>query len=1621
MRFKNYALTLVMALGLGTAGYAQSDWGVPGGHIHASEARYVTSATTSGAVEDLSYTNSSKPSTVFIDTNESFTVEQGQTFQLHVTTSNEMKWNHGVIYVDWNGDKDFDDEGELITKVGYDSNDDGVPSGFSGTGNPSIVDFTQDITVPESATAGETRLRLQFQDAWHGSSNNDGHQDLGKNHPHNAMDDIDNGGCYDFVMNINAAVVEPAGYTTLVIGEHANGQITVADSKGVSYEDGDQMPWGETITATFTPDAGYVLQTAYWNNIDLADMGLENNQWSIGVSENIESMEFSAVFVEDAVEPVGEWVEIYNEPLAWASKAGATGQTVMTCSSNFGVMRADIMSGLPYSYYCWGGTSSDYFYVTVDVPEDGTYKFSYLVKYELYSGYDGSINLNFISGENDSYETVGEAVPVEGGFEVELSKLESPEMQLTAGTHVFGIKYAENDMNDGTLYFADFRLYQLQAGEPVPTLYPVTFTAPENGTLAVMNGDVAVNSGDEVAAGTELVITAEPADGYVLETLTVNGADFVSGETYTTGEEETVIAATFAAAPVSNLTAINLPKGTGSTHTLFVFDEDDYGQGNSNNFYNGRSGNLTMSVWVNIHEAEGMLLGYGQQWFGPEGVFNVAFSDGKYTLRNRTSTADHTACADPDEYTTISQDVELDTWAFITVVYDTDNMKRYMYYNGEVVFDEAIGGHGLGLLPDDCVFYVGNPRSTGSWSSPYASGNLDLDEVQLWNRALSADEVKASMTEVDPAAEGLLALYRFGEDRMSSDNTFANLAEAGTVAAKVLSGYGGSYLPSSAVAPTFVEGHPAVEEPEPEPGEGGWVSVYSNDLSGTTADEVDVANAKKFSSSGNSTTMVVKEAQADGAVLEGQKFGTALDFAMAHEAFWVEVNVEEAGKYKFSYRGRMEGDGTMVAELRYGATTSMPVDLTPVSGTYSFTASTVLPGALMESYELDLEAGTYAFCVYLTDATNGAVSSSNFFIGDFNLYKYEEGAVPTTYTVTWAAPENGTLAVTAADEALTSPATVEEGTEIVITATPSEGYELETLTVGGADFTNGETYTVNGNVEIVATFAAVVVENPWGEPTGTTASISTKDDKDRYVTSVSTTGATEDLTYTNDVNYAMNNQVYINTGSSMTVEQGQTIELHVTASDDMIWCHGIVFVDWNGDYDFDDEGELIQKVGLDHEDDGAGQSFYLTGNTVMKDFTVTIEVPADATIGDTRLRLQFQDAWHAGNGHKGHAHTAMDEIDKGGVYDFDMTILEGTAPTDALITVEAENCTVRVRDFTSFEDYESGTRVPLGTQLLVSATANDGYTNATFTINGKEWNHYTAWVVEEDVHIVATAEEEQSCVINYTFDGEGLGSMTVYDVSGFSMTEVENGGSVAIGGTINVYVEMNENVNGTITINNGEPEAFDYATWEGVYTQRIKIEEGMETLDIAVKLEQGEAPAMYNVGFSITNAELADEYSFTDDNYNELVVGTNQVAEGAQLGLMVLFESNEDVSGVVKVDGEIVDEFDFESCQGMYIGTVVESVDRDLKVEVELTDGNGLGDNFVDGLAVYPTVFIESVNVAMPAAGTVTVYDMAGAAVYTTEAEEGVNVLNLGNLDNGLFLIKVEGESTAKTFQVLKK
>ena len=78
-----------------------------------------------------------------------------------------------------------------------------------------------------------------------------------------------------------------------------------------------------------------------------------------------------------------------------------------------------------------------------------------------------------------------------------------------------------------------------------------------------------------------------------------------------------------------------------------------------------------------------------------------------------------------------------------------------------------------------------------------------------------------------------------------------------------------------------------------------------------------------------------------------------------------------------------------------------------------------------------------------------------------------------TYAVNFAAPTNGTLVVVdkGTGDPVADGAKFVKGDELQITAAPNAGYKLETLTVNGVDFENGEVYEVGTeDITIVATF-----------------------------------------------------------------------------------------------------------------------------------------------------------------------------------------------------------------------------------------------------------------------------------------------------------------------------------------------------------------------------------------------------------------------------------------------------------------------------------------------------------------------------------------------------------------------
>ena len=201
---------------------------------------------------------------------------------------------------------------------------------------------------------------------------------------------------------------------------------------------------------------------------------------------------------------------------------------------------------------------------------------------------------------------------------------------------------------------------------------------------------------------------------------------------------------------------------------------------------------------------------------------------------------------------------------------------------------------------------------------------------------------------------------------------------------------------------------------------------------------------------------------------------------------YVEVDVPRDGTYKFSYRMRLDrsNDGSADVVFLYDEGTLDRQTAEDCSETFTLTNSDVIPAQVYESDRLELKAGKHFFGLVNTNAVN-CNNSTNLYIGDFQLSWLNDGSVQS-YAVNVDAGEGGSVTVLDGESPVASGSSVAEGTELTITATPDEGYELATLTVNGEDFENGGSWLVVGDVNVVATFTEVVrYEVTWEVENGT--------------------------------------------------------------------------------------------------------------------------------------------------------------------------------------------------------------------------------------------------------------------------------------------------------------------------------------------------------------------------------------------------------------------------------------------------------------------------------------------------------------------------------------------------------
>ena len=279
-----------------------------------------------------------------------------------------------------------------------------------------------------------------------------------------------------------------------------------------------------------------------------------------------------------------------------------------------------------------------------------------------------------------------------------------------------------------------------------------------------------------------------------------------------------------------------------------------------------------------------------------------------------------------------------------------------------------------------------------------------------------------------------------------------------------------------------------------------WRVVDSDPMSGTdnSWDKSESFSSKYATETGPSN--------GNGAVIDGYSYCMGAMATQSDDFIGHYVEVAQSGTYKVSFSARLDfndgasSDASATVAIYYAEGVTMNNserrlgdEFTKAGEDVVINISNDLPATTVESQEVQLEAGTrYAFAVNVISNKN--TPHSILYVGDFKLMKQVQAGEIETYTVTWEEPENGTLTVTTDTGTLQSGATVEAGTSITVTATPDDGYELETLTVGGKTFTSGESYAVEANTEIVATFAEIpptMYTVSWEEPENGTLTVTT--------------------------------------------------------------------------------------------------------------------------------------------------------------------------------------------------------------------------------------------------------------------------------------------------------------------------------------------------------------------------------------------------------------------------------------------------------------------------------------------------------------------------------------------------
>lgn len=286
--------------------------------------------------------------------------------------------------------------------------------------------------------------------------------------------------------------------------------------------------------------------------------------------------------------------------------------------------------------------------------------------------------------------------------------------------------------------------------------YTINIATPENGTLTIKNGETPIESGAQVPEGTVLSVAAAPSTGYELVSIK-NNDEIYASETFVASADANFAAQFKKLASTGDAMLMSAPGYGEAGDCQLRFSDTVLGSHNTDKNQvesDQRSHNYTFSAWISTMGYNGVLMGHVQNsiTWAVEGSYGVGVKDGKLAVWYRKWDGNSTGC--PGVPTpAVSENTTLypGEFAFISLVTSNDGRTFKVYKNGEEAISQEVEDGGLALLYDACDFAIGD--------SKYNQMPCKVEEVQLWNKTLTPEEIEASMFGPKADAEGLVAHY----------------------------------------------------------------------------------------------------------------------------------------------------------------------------------------------------------------------------------------------------------------------------------------------------------------------------------------------------------------------------------------------------------------------------------------------------------------------------------------------------------------------------------------------------------------------------------------------------------------------------------------------------------------------------------------------------------------------------------------------------------------------------------------------------------------------------------------------------------------------------------------------